>query len=542
MPWPQAHDFQDAVLNPESSFRDEDLRVCQVVKDTHGLPIPASGQFGIVYQMVRPDGRRWAIKCFTADIPGRNDRYKKISARLRNTDLPFMVGFDYLEQGVYIGGQWYPIQKMEWVEGLTLNKFVGERLDRPQLLRVLTDLWLKVAKGLRDTRITHADLQHGNVMLVPGKAENRASLKLVDYDGMYLAELAGTKSGEVGHPSYQHPRRLAEGLYGPDVDRFSHLVIYTGVKALVAKGRTVWHKYNHGDNLLFTPTDFAAPRGSKVLHELWADGSADVRTLAGRLVLATQQPLAQIPELEQVVQDGVAVPLETTEHREVDRILGIEILAATPRPIPMVTPVAVAAGAPKRPTGRSSDTLPAQPASPIPVRREVAGSSSTLWIVLGGLAVIVVLSLLLVAFGLLVWAMSRLPAARRVVRDPPPVEVAKGAPAPLGPRTLLDMTGNLRATDPLYFDKRHNKHAINCAQGKTYVIDMQIAGKNPMRDPYLILLDPGGNEVARDDDGGGGLNARITYRAQQTGQFQIVATNCFGNDFGTYTLKVVEQN
>ena len=104
------------------------------------------------------------------------------------------------------------------------------------------------------------------------------------------------------------------------------------------------------------------------------------------------------------------------------------------------------------------------------------------------------------------------------------------------------MTGNLRATDPLYVDKRHNKHAINCAQGKTYVIDMQKAGKNPMRDPYLILLDPGGNEVARDDDGGGGLNARITYRAQQTGQFQIVATNCFGNDFGTYTLKVVEQN
>src|SRR5439155_11077315 len=118
------------------------------------------------------------------------------------------------------------------VEGQTLNRFVGDRLEQPQPLKVLIEMWPKIAHRLRESGVTHADLQHGNVMLVPGKAEGRVSLKLVDYDGMYLATLAGTQSGESGHPSYQHPRRLAEGLYSPEIDRFSHLVIYTALKAI----------------------------------------------------------------------------------------------------------------------------------------------------------------------------------------------------------------------------------------------------------------------------------------------------------------------
>src|SRR5207244_575024 len=126
-------------------------------------------------------------------------------------------------------------------------------------LRVLNRMWPKVARGLRKAQVTHADLQHGNVMLVPGKAEGLASLKLVDYDGMYLPSLAGARSGESGHPAYQHPRRQSEGLYGPEVDRFSHLVIYTALKAIRIKGRPLWEAYNTGDNLLFRQADFQSP-------------------------------------------------------------------------------------------------------------------------------------------------------------------------------------------------------------------------------------------------------------------------------------------
>ena len=57
---------------------------------------------------------------------------------------------------------------------------------------------------------------------------------------MYVPALAGTRSGEVGHPAYQHPQRLREGIYNAEVDRFSHLVIYTAIRCLmVGPWRTV---------------------------------------------------------------------------------------------------------------------------------------------------------------------------------------------------------------------------------------------------------------------------------------------------------------
>ena len=66
------------------------------------------------------------------------------------------------------------------------------------------------------------------------------ALRLIDYDGMYVPALAGTRSGEVGLPAYQHPQRIREGTYNAEVDRFSHLVIYTAIRCLmVGRTRTV---------------------------------------------------------------------------------------------------------------------------------------------------------------------------------------------------------------------------------------------------------------------------------------------------------------
>ena len=44
-----------------------------------------------------------------------------MSRHLQQARLPFAVDFQYLEQGIRIHGQWYPILKMRWVEGLLLN-------------------------------------------------------------------------------------------------------------------------------------------------------------------------------------------------------------------------------------------------------------------------------------------------------------------------------------------------------------------------------------------------------------------------------------
>jgi Ser/Thr protein kinase RdoA (MazF antagonist) len=85
---------------------------------------------------------------------------------------------------------------MQWVEGQTLNQFVGKNLDKPAMLDALLHIWVRMAKYLRAAQIAHADLQHGNVLLVPGASANSLALKLIDYDGLCVPALAGARSGE----------------------------------------------------------------------------------------------------------------------------------------------------------------------------------------------------------------------------------------------------------------------------------------------------------------------------------------------------------
>src|SRR5438477_81764 len=96
----------------------------------------------------------------------------------------------------------------EAVQGPTLNEFVRGALDRPATLEALGQLWLRLAVRLREAGLAHGDLQHGNVLLVPGSTPQSLKLKLIDYDGMWVPALAGRPSGEVGHANYQHPQRL----------------------------------------------------------------------------------------------------------------------------------------------------------------------------------------------------------------------------------------------------------------------------------------------------------------------------------------------
>ena len=174
---------------------------------------------------VGADGRMWAVKCFTRPVAGLGERYAKIDEHLREARLPFAVGFRFLPEGIRVRGQWFPILKMEWVEGFTLNEFVRQQANKPEQLEALLGMWVRLCKRLRDADIAHADLQHGNVLLVPGETANKLKLRLIDYDGMWVPALASKPSGEAGHPAYQHPARLQGRAYTAEVDRFPHLVI-----------------------------------------------------------------------------------------------------------------------------------------------------------------------------------------------------------------------------------------------------------------------------------------------------------------------------
>src|SRR6476646_7318707 len=137
MPWPLSQDYNEAIQSPEHCFSDPTLRKTEAKCNAIGIPMPRSGNFADVYELTAPGGKKWALKCFTRQVPGLRERYSEISAYLKQANLPFMVDFTYLEQGINIKGHWYPALKMDWVEGLTLNEFVKEHADQPQFLDLL---------------------------------------------------------------------------------------------------------------------------------------------------------------------------------------------------------------------------------------------------------------------------------------------------------------------------------------------------------------------------------------------------------------------
>ncbi len=93
----------------------------------------------------------------------------------------------------------------------------------------------------------------------------------------------------------------------------------------------------------------------------------------------------------------------------------------------------------------------------------------------------------------------------------------------------LKLAGSLDKVDTITY-------CVRLLAGKTYVIDM--VSPDPKKlDPLLRLLDINGKQLAEDDDGGGGVNARIRYKAWDTGIYRVVAGD-FDNGEGPFTLTV----
>lgn len=295
MSWPSLTDYRDAIQVPNTCFDDPDLRAGTVTLTPRGLPRVASGNFASVYQ-IRNRDRQWAVRCFSRQpVADQHARYTSLSHHLTSVMIPYIVGFEYLPRGIRIRGRFYPIVKMEWVEGLTLNTFIQRNITNRRTLLNLAKRWRGLVNSLVGNRLAHGDLQHGNVMVT---AEQE--LCLVDYDGMYVPRLKDKTSPELGHPNYQHPRRQTEH-YEDRLDGFSALCVFLSIRALVTHG-DLWGKYSTGENLIFTKADFETPARSELFNRLRSSPDAAVRSLTDTFMRACllPDPLA-IPALEDVL-------------------------------------------------------------------------------------------------------------------------------------------------------------------------------------------------------------------------------------------------
>lgn len=295
MNWPPASDYQDAIQNPVTCFHDLELKAGKAAINKIGLPRVASGNFASVYEM-KTGAQRWAVRCFLRQGEDQQNRYALLSLYLSRLVIAGMVEFSYQQEGIRVRGKWYPIVKMEWVEGETLTTYVQKNLHQPEKLRNLALQWRGLIDRLRQHKIAHADLQHGNVLVSP-----QGQLRLVDYDGMFVPKLAGRRSSELGHINYQHPKRTPED-FDERLDNFSALVIYTALMALSLEPG-LWKRFDTGENMLFTAQDFRLPAQSVLLEYLHRHSDPGLKALAGTLITACYGSVAQTPDFRTVVDN-----------------------------------------------------------------------------------------------------------------------------------------------------------------------------------------------------------------------------------------------
>lgn len=282
MQWPTMTDYQEAIQNPRLCLGDPELSSGTPVLDLLGLPRPITGGFATVYQM-NCAVQRYAVRCFLRYHPDQAQRYSVISNYLGQSQLPCMVHFSFIKQGIKIRTNWYPILKMEWVEGDPLNVYIEKNLNNQKALLDLAQAFSGLAFSLKQCSIAHGDLQHGNILISNG------SLRLIDYDGMYVPGMDGVPSLELGHRNYQHPRR-SENDFGPFLDSFSAWVIFVSLIALSFHPH-LWSRFSGGDeHLLFGAEDFQNPAGSEIFNILGNSSNSTVKSLVSLLESASYCP------------------------------------------------------------------------------------------------------------------------------------------------------------------------------------------------------------------------------------------------------------
>lgn len=289
MQWPNPQEYNEAIQSPNLCFRDVHLRVATVQTNSIGLPKPATGAFASVYKLSSPQ-KSWAVRLFHRDVPDQKARYERISKCLEQLKLPFMAEFRFFDEGIKVKGQWYPMLKMDWVDGVTLDEYLRRNASNPEKVRQLANAFRQLIDGMKQHGIAHGDLQHGNIMVT------QQGLQLVDYDGMYVSDMLGMPSAELGHKNYQHPYRSIEH-FGDYTDNFSAWLIHFSLM-MIAADADLWNWGRDRECLIFTHADLLKPEESRVFDELSRHQHTEIRHAAHLLMRLANCPVEQVPSLD----------------------------------------------------------------------------------------------------------------------------------------------------------------------------------------------------------------------------------------------------
>ena len=229
MNYPLLSEYIEAIKAAEDNF--EQLKHLRPVLDVEGQPIMSSGNFAVVFKM-RDEltGKLYAVKCFLKEQDGRAEAYRQIAEELEFVNSTYLTPIKYIDKELFVDSNAtddteFPILKMDWIEGITLDKYIHKHIDDQYKLSWLAYQFSQLAMWLMPQPFAHGDLKPDNILV-----REDGTLVLVDYDGMYVPAMKGQKARELGSPDFRHPTRNLD-CFDNHIDDFSMVLIAVTLKA-----------------------------------------------------------------------------------------------------------------------------------------------------------------------------------------------------------------------------------------------------------------------------------------------------------------------
>ncbi|MTV48975.1 hypothetical protein GJ688_08280 [Heliobacillus mobilis] len=297
MPFPRGREYLESVEDLRNAFEDRELRSCFVERTPLGRPKLYSGGYTTTFHFYRPQ-TGWAVRCYLQEIPSLEHRLQVIRLLMREKLGKLFVPSEWLKKGICVGGQWYPIVKMPWIDGDLLHDYIEKNLSQRAVLQQLPKAFLQLIVQLNKLGAAHGDLQHGNIIVHDG------NLHLIGYDGMYVSDLSSLGPLNLGHPNYQHPLR-SDGHYDENMDNFSSIAIYLAMAA-TALSPILWRQFADGENILFRQDDFHHPEQSELLARM--KELPQLAHLIDRFKAICRLPYEKIPRLVDFLSRNYVLP------------------------------------------------------------------------------------------------------------------------------------------------------------------------------------------------------------------------------------------
>ena len=253
MNYPLISEYIEAIKNAEDNFNE--LTNLRPVYDEAGEIVMSSGNFAVVFKMKdESSGKLYAVKCFLKEQEGRDIAYQQITDELEYVSSNYLCSIKYFQKELFVDSTVssdteFPVLLMDWVEGVTLDKYVHQHISDKYALQLITYQFCKMAAWLMSQPFAHGDLKPDNILVTEDGA-----LVLVDYDGMYVPAMQGQKARELGSPDYRHPLRT-EDCFNEHIDDFPLALIGMSLKA-IALDTSLLQNNARSDSLLFSESDF----------------------------------------------------------------------------------------------------------------------------------------------------------------------------------------------------------------------------------------------------------------------------------------------